>query len=308
LNERAEKKRALIVEVMERAGLKKLAKVRITVRAGPNKVIREGTGAGHAAGATIAEAHALAAKEAETDATKRALSTFGNPFGLALYDKEQKGVRKPRTARSDRSPSKPRLWVIHDGDGAISRQFADPQACARALRQTIHQAATLSELTSLWRANKVLVAELQNHLNEGRGAGAGDLDLEAAYQGQYAKIWSKQTVRPRDSDAIDKVGPATIDKSRLALPAPKRIRAPEHLKWVASMGCVVCQRKPADAHHLKRVQPNALGKKPGDQWVVPLCRLHHLALHDAGDETKWWQAQKIDPVILAQQLWTENSN
>ena len=45
---------------------------------------------------------------------------------------------------------------------------------------------------------------------------------------------------------------------------------------------------PADAHHLKRIQPNALARKPGDQWVVPLCRLHHRALHDAGDETQWW--------------------
>jgi len=33
-------------------------------------------------------------KGAETDATKRALATFGNPFGLALYDREQAGVRK----------------------------------------------------------------------------------------------------------------------------------------------------------------------------------------------------------------------
>ena len=31
-------------------------------------------------------------KEAETDARKRALMTFGNPFGLALYDKTQANV------------------------------------------------------------------------------------------------------------------------------------------------------------------------------------------------------------------------
>ena len=33
-------------------------------------------------------AHEMALKAAETDATKRALATFGNPFGLALYDKD----------------------------------------------------------------------------------------------------------------------------------------------------------------------------------------------------------------------------
>jgi len=33
------------------------------------------------------QAHELALKGPETDATKRALATFGNPFGLALYDR-----------------------------------------------------------------------------------------------------------------------------------------------------------------------------------------------------------------------------
>ena len=42
---------------------------------------------------TPGEAHELALKAAETDATKRALATFGNPFGLALYDRELAGVR-----------------------------------------------------------------------------------------------------------------------------------------------------------------------------------------------------------------------
>ncbi|MFM7549233.1 MAG: Rad52/Rad22 family DNA repair protein, partial [Cyanobacteriota bacterium] len=36
--------------------------------------------------------HESALKEAETDAMKRALMTFGNPFGLALYDKRQREV------------------------------------------------------------------------------------------------------------------------------------------------------------------------------------------------------------------------
>ena len=35
-------------------------------------------------GLTPGEAHESAIREAETDAMKRALSTFGNPFGLAL--------------------------------------------------------------------------------------------------------------------------------------------------------------------------------------------------------------------------------
>ncbi|MDM7954732.1 MAG: Rad52/Rad22 family DNA repair protein [Cyanobium sp. CZS 25K] len=36
----------------------------------------------------MGQAHESALKEAETDAMKRALMTFGHPFGLALYDKQ----------------------------------------------------------------------------------------------------------------------------------------------------------------------------------------------------------------------------
>src|SRR5215510_2830707 len=61
-----------------------LTRVRITVRAGDQRVIREGSGTGEATAASPGLAHEIAAKGAETDATKRALSTFGNPFGLSL--------------------------------------------------------------------------------------------------------------------------------------------------------------------------------------------------------------------------------
>lgn len=68
-----------------------MAKVRISV--GP--VVREGTGYGSGAMPDLGDAYESAIKEAETDAMKRALMTFGNPFGLALYDKSQANVRKP---------------------------------------------------------------------------------------------------------------------------------------------------------------------------------------------------------------------
>ena len=62
-----------------------LTRVRITVRAGDQRVVREGSGTGEATAASPGLAHEFAAKAAETDATKRALSTFGNLFGLSLY-------------------------------------------------------------------------------------------------------------------------------------------------------------------------------------------------------------------------------
>src|SRR5262249_17394598 len=70
------------------------AKVRVSVRAGDITIVREGSGSSEAKAPTAGQAHELALKGAETDATKRALATFGNPFGLALYDRDRAGVRR----------------------------------------------------------------------------------------------------------------------------------------------------------------------------------------------------------------------
>jgi DNA repair and recombination protein RAD52 len=69
-------------------GVSYIAKVRVVALG----VTREGTGTGHGIDADLGAAHESAIKEAETDAMKRALMTFGNPFGLALYDKTQANV------------------------------------------------------------------------------------------------------------------------------------------------------------------------------------------------------------------------
>lgn len=74
-------------------GVTYTARVRITVYCGDDlPITRDGFGAGHGIDVDLGLAHESAIKEAETDARKRALMTFGNPFGLALYDKEQSNV------------------------------------------------------------------------------------------------------------------------------------------------------------------------------------------------------------------------
>ena len=56
----------------------------MTVRAVDALVVRDGHGTGDAYGTSVCEVHDRALKAAETYATKRALATFGNAFGLAL--------------------------------------------------------------------------------------------------------------------------------------------------------------------------------------------------------------------------------
>lgn len=75
-------------------------RVRVTVfTALGGKIVREGTGFGSGIDKDPHQAHESAIKEAESDAMKRALMTFGNPFGLALYDKTQANVVDPDANR-----------------------------------------------------------------------------------------------------------------------------------------------------------------------------------------------------------------
>ena len=70
------------------------ARVTITVRGkhGGIDIVRQGCGFGQGIDRDVGQAHESALKEAESDAMKRALMTFGNPFGLALYDKSKASV------------------------------------------------------------------------------------------------------------------------------------------------------------------------------------------------------------------------
>jgi len=99
--------------------------------------------------------------------------------------------------------------------------------------------------------------------------------------------------------------PKGIDKSVLAVSAPRRYRNKEHLRYVTLQPCLLCGRKPSDAHHLRFVQPRALGRKTSDEFAVPLCRIHHRAAHRAGDERAWWKAAGIDPLKIARKLWKD---
>jgi hypothetical protein len=94
-----------------------------------------------------------------------------------------------------------------------------------------------------------------------------------------------------------------IDKSTLPLSEPRRYRDRGHLEFVAAQPCLVCGRSPSDPHHLRFMQPRALGRRVSDEFVVPLCRTHHRALHRQGDEVAWWISVDLEPVDVAQRLW-----
>jgi hypothetical protein len=96
-----------------------------------------------------------------------------------------------------------------------------------------------------------------------------------------------------------------IDKSVLAFNEPRRYRNRAHLEFVAWQPCLICERRPSDAHHIRFAQPSALGRRVSDEFTVPLCRLHHRALHRRGDEAEWWNENNIDAIVIAQKLWMQ---
>ena len=132
--------------------------------------------------------------------------------------------------------------------------------------------------------------------------------VESAFQVQLSKLVSEAAAggsvkRSHMKDRDKKRRLTGIDKTVLTLPTARRIRDREHVKSVAKQACLVCGRRPADAHHLRFAQPPALGRKVSDEFTIPLCRGHHREVHRCGDAAVWWSKTRIDPSAAARALW-----
>ena len=115
------------------------------------------------------------------------------------------------------------------------------------------------------------------------------------------------SISPLDGSAV--VNGLAADGQQLSttttvapLRKPVRRRNKAHLAYVAAQPCLVCQRSPCDAHHLKFAQPRTLGRKVSDEFTVPLCRDHHADLHRYGNEAAWWANLQIVPTGGARSL------
>jgi ERF superfamily len=132
--------------------------------------------------------------------------------------------------------------------------------------------------------------------------------VENAFEVQLSKLASEAAAGPsakrsRGQHRDKKRRRTVIDKTVLSLPTARRIRDREHVKSVAKQPCLVCGRRPADAHHLRYAQSSALGRKVSDEFTVPLCRGHHREVHQSRDEAAWWTKIGIDPSAAARVLW-----
>jgi hypothetical protein len=123
-------------------------------------------------------------------------------------------------------------------------------------------------------------------------------DVEGSEAGKTSE---GETTSPRDWNATSVI---KIDKSMLKFGELRRRRDKTHLRFVALQPCLLCGRTPSDPHHLRFAQPRALGRKTSDEFVVPLCRNHHDQNHQVGDEVSWWKQRNVDPIAVANRLWS----
>ena len=283
-------------------------KVRITVRAGDTITIREGIGTGFGRSPSTEMAHEIALKAAETDATKRALATFGNPFGLALYDKKLSHVTRPKSELLElketkalrsvqRSALRLELRLVDE-----ARVYGDVEEFAAAAVQATTKLDTVDAVYAFWDANLsnfALAREITS------GGNDPVVSIISALKGRARSFIQLDQTKPVHQPQTTSVAEIA---SPLAIPKERRIRNKGHLSFVASQPCLVCGRKPTHAHHIRFAQPTAMSMKVSDEFTVPLCSSHHDALHRSGDERTWWQQQRIaDPLKFAARLWAASS-
>jgi ERF superfamily len=176
-----------------------------------------------------------------------------------------------------------------------------PEASAVLRDQLIAELKGLSstEQATDW-AHRVLAAKTNLVFTDAK-------QIELAFQLKLSTLMTDQpTLAERPRALRRRRGrdrAASINKTVFALPVSRRIRDREHVKSVAKQPCLLCGRRPADAHHLRFAQSPALGRKVSDEFTVPLCRGHHREVHRCGDEAAWWEKIGIDPTTAARVLW-----
>jgi hypothetical protein len=240
------------------------------------------------------------------------VSSFGNAFGLALYDPEHSGVKRAANGRSGcREGLQTGPWVLRSRTAEQESSFEKAKDFAEALRLRLSEAASIEALFGIWEQNVQVVRALHRAYRRDPTDGADGIPLVAHLKacarrlGRGTRVASHE-VHAEQGASIPSSVPSKIDKSVLTIGEPRRIRSKEHLRFVAQQPCLICGRSPSHAHHIRYAQPKGLALKVSDEFTVPLCAIHHSENHATGDERRWWKERNCDPLQVANQLWLES--
>ena len=155
----------------------------------------------------------------------------------------------------------------------------------------------VDDLYNFGKRNEGTMAQLR------RAALNGDVVVNTIVAEIKARAHVLKRRRKSDASLLRRQESQDAEPGALAFPKERRIRNKDHLQFVAQQPCLICGRRPSHAHHLRFAQRKALGLKVSDEFTVPLCSVHHDAVHRVGNEQGWWVSQAWDPLKVAAQLW-----
>lgn len=210
-------------ERKDKSGYAHVVRSHVRVRVGD--VVRDEIGVGVGELPGPAAAIELAEKAAVTDGLKRALKSFGNRFGLALYDKQQEGVGAGRAAqamldelgRTDDVDA----WVRENKNAVVRLGPADQEEVKAAagrrrehLKRTAEAPSAPKGQTPTPNATNPVAGELLKRIADAKGAkalvelapkilGASLNGSAAAVHAAFAHRWVKCFESRNDQASLD---------------------------------------------------------------------------------------------------------
>src|SRR4029077_7292995 len=117
-------------------------------------------------------------------------------------------------------------WTVLSPDGHVIATCSEPKAFCTRLRQAFSAAPDATFLRALWNQNAALVQSLEAHrpdLVTRKGVHFASV-LASVFEAQCARMTAQNGTGPANTGAVD--------KSVLAIAAPRRVRDSEHLEYV----------------------------------------------------------------------------
>jgi hypothetical protein len=230
---------------------------------------------------------------------------------LLICSRQRRLRRKPRSEKRKTARTAVRITQAGGQSGSGAKKAANTVRTLEAKASAVLRDQLIAQLKGLNSAEEA--ADWAHRVLASKDSldSADAKQVELAFQLKLSTLVTDQPNVAAQPEALRRLhrgrNRATgVKKTVMALPVPRRIRDREHVKSVAKQPCLVCGRRPADAHHLRFAQPPTLGRKVSDEFTVPLCRGHHREVHRCGDEAAWWDKTGIDAAAAARALWLKS--
>jgi len=226
-------------------------------------------------------------------------------------------VRQSRQTNGQTAAARARVDPDHKRLNALTAKSVLGEQLSASLRESL-----IEQMGNINSADEATAWAYRNLVAKNTLITADAKIIEERFQKRLSQIASTPDGPPHDVAAQSHASagvavtpftqepPAITRKRSPRMPVqtlgkPVRLRDKNHRRFVLRQACLVCGRVPSDPHHLTFTQPRALGRRVSDEFMVPVCRVHHRELHRSGDEAAWWRRLNIDPLPLALRLWQQ---